>query len=38
VIGDVIGGIAGIPEDIAEGIAGQESDDGIESELGGSPR
>jgi hypothetical protein len=38
VIGDVIGGIAGIPEDIAEGIAGQEREDRIESELGGSPR
>jgi hypothetical protein len=37
VIGDVIGGIANIPVGIAEGIAGQEREQGIESELGGSP-
>lgn len=37
VIGDVIGGIASIPGGIAEGISGQELEQGIESELGGSP-
>lgn len=37
VIGDVIGGIANIPEGIAEGISGEKKKDGIDSELGGSP-
>ncbi len=37
VIGDVIGGIANIPEGIAEGISGEKRKEGIDSELGGSP-
>ena len=37
IIGNVIGGITSIPEGIAEGIAGEIEDDGIEGELRGSP-
>ncbi|MDZ4861705.1 MAG: hypothetical protein SGI88_22250 [Candidatus Hydrogenedentes bacterium] len=37
IIGNVIGGITSIPEGIAEGIVGEIEEDGIESELRGSP-
>lgn len=38
IIGNVIGGITSIPEGIAEGIAGENEQPGIESDLRGAPK